>query len=119
MNKTTPKADPEYPEPGLEDFGDPRDPIEQLADRLQTTLLGSRALSKACMDDPFDYALKLRTGEVIAFSGASVLNAEWVHLSVKHRSEQPDENGLPYPAERGMDVRLSDIVWVMDAPNGS
>jgi hypothetical protein len=86
--------------------------------RLRKTT-GSHALAKACMDNPFDYALKLRTGEVIEFSGAAILNNEWVHLSVKPMCEQPKTNRLAYPAERGMDVRLADIVWVMDAPHGS
>lgn len=63
--------------------------------------------------------MKLRTGEVVAFSFATVLNNEWVHLDVKPMDEQLDDNRIPYPADRGMDVRLSDIVWVMDAPNGS
>ena len=33
-------------------------------------ILGSYALTKACLDDSFDYALKLRTGEVIRFHGS-------------------------------------------------
>lgn len=87
--------------------------------KLVETLTGSAALAKACYDNPFDYAMKLRTGEVIAFSGAKVLNPEWVHLDVKPMYDQPEENRIAYPAERGMDVRISDIVWVMDAPQGS
>ena len=49
----------------------------------------SKALAKACMDDPFDYALRLRTGEVIAFSGCAVLNKEWVRIcSIRWRTNQ-------------------------------
>ena len=81
-------------------------------------LTGSAALAKACQD-PFDYAMKLRTGEVIYFSFAKVLNKEWVHLDIKPMNEQPLANRIAYPAHRGVDVRLSDIVWVMDAPRGS
>ena len=81
-------------------------------------LTGSAALAKACQD-PFDYAMKLRTGEVIDFSFAKVLNKEWVHLEIKPMDEQPEANRIAYPADRGVDVRLSDIVWVMDAPRGS
>lgn len=81
-------------------------------------VIGSRALAKACFD-PFDYALKLRTGEVIAFSEARIIDPEWIHIEVKPMDDQPYQNRLPYPAIRGMDIRISDIVWVMDAPMGS
>lgn len=85
---------------------------------LLEILTGSPALAKACLDY-FDYALKLRTGEVIYFWSAKVLNKEWVHLELKPEGEQPEENRIAYPGDRGVDVRLSDIVWVMDAPMGS
>lgn len=81
-------------------------------------IVGSKALAKACLDS-FDYALKLRTGEVIFFSEATVLNREWIHLEVKSMEDQPTSNRIAYPAMRGVDIRLSDIVWVMDAPMGS
>lgn len=81
-------------------------------------LTGSEALAKACQD-PFDYAMKLRTGEVINFEFARVLNKEWVHLGIKPMDEQPETGRIAYPADRGVDVRVSDIVWVMDAPRGS
>lgn len=73
-------------------------------------ILGSEALIKATQDC-FDYALKLRTGDIISFSEAKIIAPEWVHLS--------GCSGLPFMADRGVDVRISDIVWVMDAPNGS
>ena len=78
----------------------------------------SPSLAKAC-EDPFDYALRLRTGEVIRFSSAVFLNDEWVYLNLMPMSQQPEENRITYKADRGVDVRISDIVWVMDAPNGS
>jgi hypothetical protein len=77
----------------------------------------SRALLKSC-SDYFDYALKLRTGEVIRFRSATLLNKEWIHLEIED-AERNTEFALPYKADRGIDVRLSDIVWVMDAPEGS
>ena len=80
-------------------------------------LIGSEALTKACFD-PFDYALKLRTGEVIRFHEARVINAEWIHIKVMPE-DQTVEKRIPYIAERGMDIRIADIVWVMDAPMGS
>ena len=93
-------------------------PFENEEGRLIKILTGSAALAKACQDS-FDYAMKLRTGEVINFSFARVLNKEWVHLYIKPMDEQPRENRIAYPADRGVDVRLADIVWVMDAPLGS
>ena len=87
-------------------------------DRLYLTMLGSSALAKACQD-PFDYALKLRTGEVIRFHCAEVYRPGWVHLDVFGPDQQPDKNCLPFKADRGIDVRIEDIVWVMDAPEGS
>lgn len=62
------------------------------------------ALAKAC-SDPFFYQLKLRTGETIDFESAEPINSEWVHIHDDH--------------PRGMDVRVADIVFVIDAPNGS
>lgn len=84
--------------------------------------LGSHALAKACFDE-FDYALKLRTGEVIRFSLATYLGNGWIHLNVEG-CNQPDHYPLAFSklsrgVDRGVDVRLSDIVWVMDAPEGS
>lgn len=87
--------------------------------KLVQIIVGSDALTKACHDNCFDYAAKLRTGEVIRFCGASVINSEWIHLDLVSYLKQPTLNRLVYPAERGVDVRLADIVWVMDAPEGS
>lgn len=78
------------------------------------------ALLKATIDQ-FDYALKFRDradgtpGEVVRFMSATI-NGGWITLT-------PDDgfkvafSGLPCP--RGVDVRLEDIEWVADAPNGS
>jgi hypothetical protein len=95
------------------------DPSECDCEKFGGIILGSKALLKACHDSPFDYALKLRTGEVIRFCGATIINAEWIHLEVYAMDEQPERNCLPFPADRGIDVRIGDIVWVMDAPEGS
>jgi len=88
-------------------------------DQLYLKMLGSYVLTKACQDKPFDYALKLRTGEVIRFEGAEIMQPGWIHLDVKPPGAQPDEDCLPFMADRGIDVRIEDIVWVMDAPEGS
>lgn len=82
------------------------------------SLFGDGALSKSVQDE-FDYALKLKTGEVIAFYGVDIINDEWIHLRVKPPEDQPHQNHLPFKADRGVDIRISEIVWVMDAPDGS
>ena len=93
--------------------------LEEDCDNLTLMLVGSDALAKACQDNYFDYALKLRTGEVIRFTGARLISPGWVHLDVMPKHSQPEDMRLPYPADRGVDVRLTDVVWVMDAPEGS
>jgi hypothetical protein len=86
---------------------------------------GSRALVKASQD-PFDYAIKLRTGEVIRFESLKFLDDGWVEINgIRFPGSEcgfgvpRDCEGIPFPAPRGMDVRIADIVWVMDAPTGS
>jgi hypothetical protein len=93
-------------------------PFECDCNRLAEMLLGSHALAKAC-SDPFDYALKLRTGEVIRFVEARIISPGWINLDVVPAHRDRAGNNLPYPAGRGVDVRIADIVWVMDAPEGS
>lgn len=91
-----------------------------------TDLTGSHALAKASQH-PSSYALKIRTGEVIHFESAEILNPQWIHLAFpslqKQRDRlyqhQPDPNDFLYQAPHGIDVRLSDIVWVVDDPYGS
>ena len=98
---------------------EPYDPSECDCARFTDMMLGSQALTKACLDNYFDYALKLRTGEVIRFTGARVISPEWIHLDATPLYGGAEHNGLPYKADRGVDVRIADIVWVMDAPEGS
>ena len=87
-----------------------------------SSIVGSEALAKSCCD-PFDYALKLKTGEIIFFESAKVVSKDWLHLNLNdlHSDNQQTEklNKLQLPGERGVDVRISEIVWVMDAPFGS
>ena len=90
----------------------------RMFEELATTMLGSRALAKACVDH-FDYALKLRTGEVIRFSEAEIIRPGWIHLEGCAPDAQPHKDRLPFKADRGIDVRIDEIVWVMDAPEGS
>jgi hypothetical protein len=70
--------------------------------------------------DPFDYALRLRTGEIIRFSKATVQpGAEWICLEGAHPEGFVFGSRLKYPCPRGIDVRVSQIVWCADAPEGS
>ena len=76
------------------------------------------ALAKA-LRDPFDYAMGLRDGTVIRFTEASMEpGSEWVHINFEgwHGHEIV---GQPFTFERGLDVRISEIAWIADAPQGS
>lgn len=74
------------------------------------------ALLKACFDQPFDYALRLRTGETWRFSGARI-RGMFVTLTFDRLQRAGLESTFPFP--RGVDVRVDDILWVADAPEGS
>lgn len=99
------------------------DPVKKWELEKQTkmleSILGSEDLAKACLDDEFDYALKLRTGEVVRFVGARLLNENWIHIRLDTDKKWDTPNPFPFKADRGVDIRISDIVWVMDAPDGS
>lgn len=83
------------------------------------------ALVKSCFDE-FDYALGLRDGTIIYFSYAEFDTEvpEWVHLIEHPMYEEAYANRLgrrrlPVSFLRGLDVRLTEIAWVADAPFGS
>ncbi|MBI4370399.1 MAG: hypothetical protein HY547_09245 [Elusimicrobia bacterium] len=83
-------------------------------------------LAKACIDNCFFYALELKNGWIIEFSGASPINEEWVHLDLTktscgqcERLKQTDKRLSRFCFERGLDVRVSEIIWCADAPHGS
>jgi hypothetical protein len=95
--------------------------------------LGSKDLAKSVMDE-FDYMLRLRTGEVIRYRSADIVSEDWIHLcggmwwpesdlgmsdQVPWNERGKDFNDNAAQFARGIDVRLSDIVWVMDAPYDS
>ena len=78
------------------------------------------ALAKAC-HDPFEYAVGLVSGLVVSFTEANHISREWVHLSGIVSCEPgplvlADRTIL---FDRGLDVQVSQIVWVCDAPHGS
>jgi hypothetical protein len=60
--------------------------------------------------DYFSYRLQLNTGEVIHFSQAELVGDDWIHLTV----EKHDHGENNYRFDRGVDVRLSTIVWIQD-----
>jgi len=73
------------------------------------------ALAKTVSDNPFQYALMLRDGTIVEFEGAAPPSAGWILL------DRPKIVNRGYDAclERGIEVRLQEIVWVADAPHGS
>lgn len=77
------------------------------------------SLVKACFDQ-FDYAVKLRSGEHWYVSEATFINKDWVHLRMAEYGRSPDMGGKPpHTFARGVDVRVDQIVWFADAPDGS
>ena len=79
-------------------------------------VVGCGALAKS-MIDPFDYAMRLRTGEMIRYVAAEIRAGGWIHLASARWDDGKGGESAIFP--RGIDVRLSEIVWVKDAPYGS
>jgi len=89
------------------------------------------ALLKANADQ-FSYVLGLRDGTVVDFESAEI-HGEWITIigvndtsGLPGMSRESDDSGLDPDTSwkgryclRGVDIRLSEIVWVADAPNGS
>lgn len=81
-------------------------------------------LIKACCDE-FVYAVRLSTGELWYFREATVINSEWVRLTgfdkpgemYSYETNGKETNRPIF--DRGVDVRVSSIVWVAAAPHGS
>ena len=91
------------------------------------------ALQKAC-EDPFDYALATKSGDLFYFVEAAVVDENWVHLKgIRSRENNYGLEGDPWGSivagfsrdsrlpcfDRGLDLAVSEIVWVADAPHGS
>lgn len=86
---------------------------------------GCHAIDKS-LHDFFTYVLQLRTGIIIQYSEASLSDdRQWLHLEEatilkshlsiwSHLYESKSKEFA-----RGMDVRISDIVWAADCPEGS
>jgi hypothetical protein len=78
--------------------------------------------------DPFDYALGLKNGTVIYFEYATAFghNHEWavLHFQDIHSGSQVYETSFNHTHriggnDRGLEVRVSEILWAADAPYGS
>lgn len=86
--------------------------VEHEADKLNWP----ESLVKAT-SDPFGYELKLSTGERIRFTEAKYLSKNWVRI-FSFSDKGFDVEGIP-KAPRGLDIQVSEVVWVCDAPEGS
>jgi len=82
-------------------------------EKLQTEEVPD-ALLKALMD-PFSYALGLKDGSVIHFHEAHIAGPGWIRLI----SDDDKFSFHRCRCERGLEIRLSDIRWIADAPHGS
>jgi len=79
-----------------------------------SNIYGSEIIGKAICD-PFSYALKLIDGEIIYFHEARPCTEK----TIKIFFDQPREyENLGFP-ERGMEIFVDKILWIVDAPNGS
>jgi hypothetical protein len=72
------------------------------------------ALAKA-IADPFQYALMLRDGTITEFEGADVPSSGWVLL----HGPRIVNRGYDASFDRGVEIRLEEVVWVADAPHDS
>ena len=73
------------------------------------------------MVDTFDYAVGLRNGAVILFASAFI-SGDWVVLHTDGGPSADDDfrpYGYKYQCPRGVEIRVSDIAWLADAPGGS
>jgi hypothetical protein len=70
------------------------------------------SLIKAVYDD-FQYAVKLKTGEIIVFSRAEI-SGNYARLMGRPEAYTSYQSHARYPIGRGTDVRVSDIVWCED-----
>jgi hypothetical protein len=77
-------------------------------------------LLEKALTDEYQYLIGLRSGAVFQCSHASEAartdgSSDWIHLhDVEHVSGVPRFNGASF-GERGMNVRISEISFVMDA----
>lgn len=96
----------------------PEDPVTKAAREYNWPF----ALAKASFDH-FEYAAFVVNLGVVLFTDVEYVSPEWVMLKLIDPDDYPahyEKIGKPlcqFP--RGIEVRLSDIRWVADAPFGS
>lgn len=77
------------------------------------------ALAKAC-GDSFTYAAFIRGIGWVEFGFAVALDADWVELREIGKPPTKKRSGIKdFTLDRGLCVRVADIVAVADAPYGS
>jgi len=76
-------------------------------------------LAKAIEDPAFNYLVVLRNGTAIECEGITEGRRGWVCLLSPHKPDK--DRGLLWGCcfERGLEVRVSDIMACADAPHGS
>lgn len=75
-----------------------------------------------CQTDEFDYLMVLKNGTTILFSGAKEFEAagkKWLHLNGDGCCIGPKNAIKAGSFERGMDVVVDEILYMVDAPEGS
>jgi hypothetical protein len=75
-------------------------------------IFGSHLATSLC--DEFDYVIYLKNGMEICCHRIS-LNGEWLEIG----AEGLKVSASPFSFPRGLQVRLSEVVLVADAPDGS
>lgn len=101
------------------------DPIADV--RSQMRYSWPPALLKALID-PFEYTIGMKDGRVISFCQCKDLGGGWVFLWGRWGKKGYDMDKGPYVKglegddwvfDRGLEVRVSDISWAADCPQGS
>lgn len=101
------------------------DEVDDLLEAIAATEEGMRAatgsdvLAKASTDN-FDYAIGLVDGSVFRFCEARLVKGSLMidlHDARRVSPTDHDEDLCVYP--RGVEVRISSIIWATDAPMGS
>lgn len=85
-------------------------------EEFNKSFLGSGVLAKSILD-AFDYRIKLKTGDVIRYEQANIIGEDWIHL-VNAYIETETTSSIAGKLPRGIDVRISEIVFAVDAPFG-
>lgn len=76
------------------------------------------------LNDYFYYAIMLKSGLIISFIEAAYISADWVRLKQPqfHANLEELQACSTFESalfERGLELRVSEIVWCVDALNGS